>query len=189
MNLRKVLLEATDMKEKTRLIWEHYISRKLKCFLEPSWTHAAYELIQQYSIGLVSKENMYIRELIFSHEFEDGNETQAFPGIPNSPTRIMHDGWKIGTPTWVFMGRSEEPENARYLGENWVAVKRNIPKELIKFFDQNLPSEAWIAYNRNHHMGMSGTTANCVGPACYLDDLVEAVEKQIYKKLPKNPVF
>jgi hypothetical protein len=190
MNLQKSLKKTTELKEKASLIWLHYVNRKLKSPLEPTWTHAAYELIRQYALESVSKENMQlIKEIIMSHEFDDGTEIQAFPGIPNSPTRIIHDGWKIGTPTWVFMGRNESPQNSKYLGENWVAVRREIPADLYKFFDRSLPNEAWIAYNLNDQMGMSAMTANCVGPSCYLDDLIQALEQQIHKKLPANPVL
>ena len=107
--LRNELLNCQNLEGKSNLIWQHYTNRKLNSNLEPKWVHAAYDLVRRYNedpSSLNKEETSMFKELVYSHEMADGAEVQSFPHIPRSPVRIMHDGWKIGTPTWIFMGRS-----------------------------------------------------------------------------------
>lgn len=175
--LRDELAICKNPQEKAARIWSSYESRKLQSNLEPQWTHPAYEILRQFSLDpvAVAKDSLsLVKELIQSHELADGFEVAAFPNIPKSPVRVMHDGWKIGTPTWVFMGRSEN-QHARALGHDWVAVAREVPEALAKNFDPRLPRLVWIAYSIKEPMGMTAKTANCVGPALYFEELVSAL--------------
>jgi len=183
--LRDDLLDCKTLEEKSKIIWQHYEKRKLDSNLEPNWTHAAYDLVLRYNenpSALKNEESSVLKELIYSHEMLDGTEVQSFPHIPRSPVRIMHDGWKIGTPTWIFMGRSLNFNLIRSLGNDWIAVGREVPADLCHLFDPTMPKIAWIAYNINDQMGLNAQTANCIGPALYFNELIEALEKQTKKK-------
>lgn len=182
--LRDELAVCTTPQEKAARIWANYVSRKLHSNLEPEWTHPAYELLRQFSVdpALVPQDNIrLIKEMMASFEMPDGFEVSSFPNVPKSPVRIMHDGWKIGTPTWVFMGRSEN-QHARALGHDWVAVAREVPEDLAKNFDPRLPRLVWIAYNTKEPMGLTAISNNCIGPAIYFDELVSALESKTKKK-------
>ena len=86
----------------------------------------------------------------------------------------MHDGWKIGSSTWVFMGRKD---HAKRLNDDWILVSRKIPDKIFSLnFDADLPNEVWIAYHRRRQMGFSPMD-NFIGPTPYLDDLYSEFDK------------
>lgn len=159
-----MLIKAKSLKDKAQHCWEFYISRKLTNDMEPTWTHLAYQAVKEYLDGDVQNKE-FVAEIVHSHELADGSTVSSFPGIPNSPRRVIHEGWKVGTPTWVFMGRYATEASIR-INDKWIAVKRKIPDVIFKEnFDPSLPTEVWIAYNINEQMGTTASTANCIGPA------------------------
>lgn len=175
MTLFENIQAANTLKEKANIVWKHYESRKLNSDLEPKWIHAAYEAVNKFVEGTASDEEKQLaKEVVMSHSMKDGHSVPAFPEMPSSPMRIIHDGWKSGTPTWVFMGRGISPDSIQDIGEGWVAVKRTLPLEFYKDIDPTAPQTLWIAYHRDQQMGTSALTSNCVGPACSLDDLLNA---------------
>jgi hypothetical protein len=170
------LIAATSIKEKVAIICDFYKSKRLDNNLEPMWIHRAYEIAQHYLDDKLPKEEMGIlHEVIRSHLMPDGTEVLSMPNVPKSPIRIMHQGWKIGTPTWIFMGRNE-PDAVTDLGKKWVAVKRTVPPDLYKSFDPKIPDAIWLAYNLEKQFGLD--SKNCIGPALYLNQLVKIVEEQ-----------
>lgn len=170
--LRQMLINSKSLKDKAGHCWEFYISRKLKNDMEPNWTHLAYQAIKEYFDGDMQKKD-FVAEIVHSHELADGSTVSSFPGIPNSPRRVLHDGWKIGTPTWVFMGRNEHGAVTR-INEKWVAVKRTIPDQIFKEnFSNDLPRDVWIAYNIDKQMGTTASTANCIGPAFSYEQILD----------------
>lgn len=174
--LRDSLLKFKNVKDKARICWEFYESRKLLNDMEPTWTHLAYQAIKEYLDGDMQNKE-FVAEIVHSHELADGSTVSSFPGIPNSPRRVLHDGWKIGTPTWVFMGRNEHGAATR-INEKWVAVKRIIPDQIFKEnFSNDLPRDVWIAYNINKQMGTTASTANCIGPAFSYEQLVGEIQQ------------
>lgn len=183
MNLSESVKSANTLEEKAKIVWEHYQSRKLASNLEPNWTHVAYDVVRKLSEkSLTDTEDDYhlAMEVISSHALPDGFSVAAFPGMPSSPMRIIHDGWKSGTPTWIFMGRSF-PEAAQDIGGGWVAVSRTLPDELFKMMEKNgAPATLWMAYHRDRQMGSSALTSNCVGPAISFRELMAAVEEEKY---------
>jgi hypothetical protein len=193
---------ANTFQEKAQVVWDHYLSRKLPIpepgvfSLEPNWVHSGYELVDRYlkQENLDANDQQLLQQIIESHSLKDGFEVSAFPGQPASPIRIIHDGWKAGTPTWIFMGRSfksevvlknEEVElsHRRYnehsvvhLGGGWIAVHRTIPEELYKKMDKEAaPRTLWMAYNENEQMGVTALTSNVIGPATSFNQLWEEV--------------
>ena len=170
------LIAATSIKEKVAIICDFYKSKRLDNNLEPMWLPRAYDIAQHYLDDKLPKEEMGIlHEVIRSHLMPDGTEVLSMPNVPKSPIRIMHQGWKIGTPTWIFMGR-KEPDAVTDLGNKWVAVKRTVPPDLYKSFDPKIPDTIWLAYNLEKQFGLD--SKNCIGPALYLNQLVKIVEEQ-----------
>jgi len=164
---------AKDFKEKVQLIWNNYEDRRLKSELEPEWIHTGYEIAFRFTQEKsLDKNEMYLlNQIVKSHSLPDGSSVHAFPDRPNSPMRIIHDGWKAGTPTWIFMGRSSE--NCVDLGSNWVAVSRTLPDTLYAQLDQNMaPSTLWMAYNKKNKMSISDKDENIIGPAIYLKQIL-----------------
>lgn len=198
MSLSKAISEATSYKDKAQLVWDHYLSRQLPSAyveggniigtLEPNWIHSGYELIRKFldnenSSGdqrsLSPDELKSINQIIESHALNDGVSVPAFPGQPKSPMRIIHDGWKAGTPSWIFMGRALTPESFVHLGAGWVAVQRTIPDEFYAQMDQQAaPATLWMAYNRDKQMGLTALTSNVIGPAISFDQLWDAVNAE-----------
>lgn len=183
--LSERLAKTPGFREKSNLIWEHYLSRQLKSPLEPHWIHAGYEIIKkyadwdgmgQYPPDCGADEEHLMIEICHSHALKDGFSVPAFPGQPNSPMRIIHDGWKSGTPSWIFMGRALTPESAIHLGAGFVAVQRTVPAELYDQMDKKAaPPTLWMAYNLHQQMGLTALTSNVIGPAVLFSQLWEAV--------------
>lgn len=175
MDLCEAIKAANNFEEKAKVVWEHYQSRRLNSDLEPKWTHAAYESVAKVLQKTATPEEKQLaNEIIASHALKDGYSVAAFPGMPSSPLRIIHDGWKSGTPTWIFMGRSL-PGAAQDIGGGWVAVQRTLPPELYKLLGSNAPATLWIAYNLEQQMGTSALTSNCIGPAYSLQEVLDEV--------------
>jgi len=160
-------------KSKAKICLDHYDESKSIQF-EPNWIHPAYEILQKfYQDELPAEKFPLVKEIIVSHECVDGLAVSAQPGVPSSGRRIIHDGWKIGSSTWVFMGRKEY---AKPLNDDWVLVRRKIPDQIfLSNFDPDLPNRIWIAYHRHNQMGMTPMT-NFIGPTPYLDDLLSEFE-------------
>lgn len=184
--IHKLLSVAKTLQEKARALQIHYFSRRLHgegdsvySTLEPSWIHSGYELAMRLSDGekLSDDERHLVEEIVSSHELPDGFTVSAFPGMPNSPQRIIHDGWKAGTPTWIFMGRTLSEYPAKDMGNGWIATSRTIPDKFYKLMDQNVPPTLWIAYHMNRPMGLTAMTSNVIGPATSFEELEEAVNQ------------
>jgi hypothetical protein len=178
--------KTKNPREKAEIIWEFYCTRKLTIDLEPSWTHPSYLLVEKYLNNTIKKNELpQLVEVIKSHEQQDGKEVLQFVNRPSGPVRIMHEGWKIGSPTWVFMGRNLHPKATQYLGNGWIAVCREVPSELYKLFDPSIPNLVWIAYHRDRPMTFT-ESENCIGPAVFYDVFIKLTAK-IAGKLPENP--
>lgn len=192
--LSAAIAAAKTYKDKAQVVWDHYVSRQLplaefsypigtlnKGTLEPSWVHFGYALIQKFVSDekLDADELELVDQIIASHSLKDGHTVPAFIGQPKSPMRVIHDGWKAGTPTWIFMGRSLTPKSVVYLGSGWVAVQRTIPDEFYKDMDQQAaPPTLWMAYNNDQQMGITALTSNVIGPAVSFNQLWNAVNDQ-----------
>jgi hypothetical protein len=187
--LHERVSQLQGFRQRAVVIWEHYLSRRLQSPLEPHWIHAGYEIVKKYAewdgvgkypIAVSEGEEHLLIEICHSHSLKDGVSVPAFPGRPDSPQRIIHDGWKAGTPSWIFMGRAFTPESVVDLGAGWVAVQRTLPDELYKLMDQNAaPATLWMAYNLDQQMGLTALTSNVVGPAVLLEQLWDAVNAEV----------
>lgn len=87
------------------------------------------------------------------------------------PDRVIHDGYKVGTTSWVFMGRNESPVYpVKYMGKTLYAVGRTVPPEIqkmLKPLHPELGNTVWCAYDLDGQYGVE------IGPLFSLDQIVE----------------
>jgi hypothetical protein len=152
------------------ILWEHYLSRKIpNNEYEPSWTHNPYDLVRMHldRKELSRKDYFLIEETIKSHTQKDGMEVPVRSGFPNEGTRIMHDCWKAGSFTWIFMGRSFCQNITRH--KDFVVVERKLPDEIYRLINQEFaPQSLYAAYKLEE--------VSTIGPAISLDQLFTAIE-------------
>jgi hypothetical protein len=90
---------------------------------------------------------------------------------------VVHEGWKIGTPTWVFLGRGTG--HLSFFNDDLVIWSRVIPQELrphLKSIDNSW--EVWIAYSKTEPMGGTTLTANCYGPCLSKEELMAVIRSE-----------
>jgi hypothetical protein len=153
---------------KVEKIWETYSKRIMRNDLEPKWVLNEYSIIQRFlkKEDLNPNELKTIKMMVESYDLPDGAEVSSFPQMPNSPKRIIHDGCKAGSFTWVFMGRSTE--NTFKHKDEWIISKREIPEEFYALLDQDLaPKILWIAYKLNEDQR--------IGPAVEYNQIVDYI--------------
>jgi hypothetical protein len=155
------------------MVWEHYLSRKRQDNLEPSWILRPYTIIKRYldnpSDSYDDEERFILSETIKSHLQEDGTEVPVKTGFPNEGSRIMHDCWKAGSFTWVFMGRVDS-KDALVKGD-YVIIDRTLPDNLYDMIDKDMaPQTLYAAYH------ISDESKN-IGPGVYLTDILKKIEE------------
>ena len=162
---------SSSFEDKCGAVWEHYISRKLKNNFEPFWTHYPYTLVRKFldKSSLNQEENFVLQETVKSHQQIDGTEVPIKNGFPNEGTRVMHDCWKAGSFTWIFMGRSFA-EATQY--NDFVVVSRTLPIEIYEMIDTNAPQTLYGAYLIDK--------PSIVGPAVDTESLFEAIDNSSY---------
>jgi hypothetical protein len=191
-DLYNKIRSSESVLDKCQVIWDHYLERKLSSGLEPNWVHVGYELVYRAlnKEKLSSDQQHLVQEILYTHALKDGTFVPAFSGRPNSPSRLIHDGWKAGTPSWIFMGRNINSNSVKYLGNDWVVVQRTLPEDYYQFLDaEKAPPTLWMAYNLQDKMGLNASTNNVIGPAIYLDQIIHAIQSKIGHTLPAEPIM
>jgi hypothetical protein len=190
-------MKTSNRNSRAQKHWNFYVSRQLKNDLEPAWVHPIYRLMRDY-------ENLRGQDKAFANETID-NLDQIVPALPTllpnhpnvqvigysaAPTlgerRIIHEGWKFGTPTWVFMARAL-PDAKVYARGEYVVAGRAIPAEFANAVHPMRTSilgpfepdgKLWIAYSRTDPMGYTAMTANCFGTCWGEKDLLYCMESE-----------
>ncbi len=154
------------MKEKSKHVWQRYEERRRNDEFEPPWVHGGYELVKHFLDGNIDKDDREAAVgVIESHDLHDGQVVSSF-GFGG---RVMHDGWKVGTPTWIFMGRKFcQPEQ---IANGWIMISRKLPDEIAHMVHQPKGTRAWMAYHPKCQMGHSAMTSNCIGPSHTSDEV------------------
>lgn len=170
--VRLKLLQTQDVNLKCQILWDYYCDSKNKEF-EPQWTHQAFEIVKKNidSQILDQKEQYFLKKIIQSYELEDGSEVSDFPNKP--PNRIIHDGWKAGSATWIFMGRKlcDAVEKG-----DWVIIHRTLPQDLYSKINSDFaPPTLWLAYHKRNQM-MIAENKNVVGPAIYSNQIIYEID-------------
>lgn len=132
---------------------QYYESHKGDAAYEPEWIHPFFEVSTMPDDAIIRAAN--------SLKVADGTICEAFPGLVGSPLRIIHDGWKVGTTSWVFFGR-RTPAYRRAIG-SWVVLGRTYEGETI-----------YMAYNRKRRMRCSALSNDEIGP-CRSSQEIEAL--------------
>lgn len=99
----------------------------------------------------------------------DGTTVNSFP----FPPRVIHDGFKVGTTSWVFMGRKDSPivEIPHYYGSTCLAIRREIPSQIAAKLNKihpELDNFVYAAYSMDEKLNLD------VGPCLTFDQLVAA---------------
>jgi hypothetical protein len=85
------------------------------------------------------------------------------------PDRVSHDGYKVGTTSWVFMGRKDSPiAPINYYGKTLYAIKRVIPhniSSMLKPLHPEVENIVWCAYDLDGKYGVE------IGPCISLDHI------------------
>jgi hypothetical protein len=162
---------APSLEEQCSLIWDHYLSRRLKNELEPTWIHSPYQLVRDFldKKSLSSQDFYLLKEVIKSHQQKDAAEVPVKTGFPKEGTRVMHDSWKAGSFTWIFMGRifcEDIFEHKKY-----VIISRKLPDEIYNILDKDFaPQTLYGAYKVNKN--------SFFGPAISSDQLISHLDQQ-----------
>jgi hypothetical protein len=108
-------------------------------------------------------------------DIEDGTVYESFP----FPARVIHDGFKVGTTSWVFMGRRNSnvevlttPKNSIYGGEDIYVVSRIIPPEINKKLKKKHPElepVVYCGYSLNDKIKVD------IGPCITSDEVADVV--------------
>ena len=137
-----------DCKKLCESLVARYEASKRTDDAEPEWVLEPYDMAYDFvNGGLESIKEHYVFDgsdkkickSVIEHLspllLEDGTVTESFP----FPARIIHDGFKFGTTSWVFMGRKEsEVEvfktelNGIYGGKELFIVSRKMPVEILE---------------------------------------------------------
>lgn len=100
---------------------------------------------------------------------EDGSTSTMWP----FPTRVIHDGYKVGTTSWVFMGRKDSKilELDHYAGGKVYCIRREIPANIAKKLNvihPELDNSVYAAYSLDQRINLD------VGPCLTLDEVIMA---------------
>lgn len=167
-----VLLSSLD---KCNYIWDHYSNRKRNDEFEPSWILKPYAILKKYidePKSLNEKELFILNEMFKSHAQQDGTEVPVKTGFPNEGSRIMHDCWKAGSFTWIFMARKHSNDISFFENE-YVFVSRKLPDQLYDLIDKDIfaPQTLFAAYH------IFDESKN-LGPAVSYDDLRQEIKER-----------
>lgn len=157
---------ASSLKEQCEIIWRHYLSRKLKNNFEPIWTHTPYKVIEDYldNKALSQKELFLLKEVVKSHRQNDATEVPVKSGFPKEGTRLMHDCWKAGSFTWIFMGRIYCENISTH--KDFIVINRKLPEDIYSLVDNELaPQTLYAAYKCSDNF--------FVGPSVSLEKLID----------------
>lgn len=162
----------SDKSAKAKKLWEFYQSRQRTDECEPTWVLWPYSMMRDYG-GLVAEDKGNADTMIGNLSISDGTVQEAFPGLPGSPLRIIHEGCKIGTPSWVFMGRNLADSVVERKGD-LVICGRKVPRQ----YRHSGHAAAWIAYSLNEPMGSTALTSNVFGPCLTRAELEQAIRAE-----------
>jgi hypothetical protein len=97
------------------------------------------------------------------------------------PKRVVHDGYKVGTTSWVFMGRRNSPiilaktkKDGMYRGNEVCIIQRRIPldalKVLFKPSHPELEPIVWAGYFMDPSLRLE------FGPCFTKEEIFDAIE-------------
>jgi hypothetical protein len=93
--------------------------------------------------------------------------------------RVIQDGFKVGTTSWVFMGRRNSPltlartnKNGIYQGQEVCVIQRRIPLDIFKILQpQQSEPIVWAGYFMNPYL-----CSELFGPYKTKKEILDAIE-------------
>jgi len=126
---------------------------------EPSWTHPFFLPGFDPTMCLDEDHHGHVR-------FVRRGEVR-FTDFMGLPRILDRNGFKVGTPTWIFMRRSE-PETIVETHEGWTIL--GSAYDGVTY---------WVAYDDEHPIGVSTLTSKCVGPALTLAEIKVGIDSGV----------
>jgi hypothetical protein len=160
----------TRLARATKLV-KFYEAHKGDEKYEPNWIHPAFEVgykIVDDPYYVDSDKGFILDGCYESITLPDGYVCEAFPGLTDSPKRIMEDGFKVGTTSWIFMGRKNPAYQAVY--RDWVILGRKWAKD---------GAITYMAYHPDKPMGLSAMTGEDIGPTFDLAQIKAAIDEML----------
>jgi hypothetical protein len=183
------------LEDKVALLIQGYeVSRRIDGY-EPNYIISPYDVIYAYAgknpDGTASKTSGikalhkaygddYSDEAILKLFEEDALDALLTPDGSVSkggglfPDRVIHDGYKIGTTSWIFMNRKfSKVYPIKYMNHKLYAVCRAIPEnmqKLLKPVHPELGYNMWCAYDLDGRFGVE------IGPCFSLDQINQVAQ-------------
>lgn len=126
---------------------------------EPNWTHPLFQAAFEGDKEMLEA----VKETL---SLPDGSVVEAFPGLPGGPKRLMEDGFKVGTTSWIFFGR-KNPAYRKIVG-SWVILGRRWAGN---------GAINYMAFHKDRPMGLSAMTGQELGPSFDLAEIELAVQQ------------
>lgn len=168
--IQEKIKSASSTKEQCKIIWNHYLSRRLTTDFEPSWIHHPYKAVKDFLDKKPDQDLFILKEVIKSHLQKDATEVPIKTGFPKEGTRLMHDCWKAGSFTWIFMGRIFCQDIFQH--KDYVVINRKLPDDIYQLLDKNIaPQTLYSAYKKEEN--------SFVGPAISLEQLIAHLNQNI----------
>ncbi len=193
-----------NLQEKVETLYKRYEASKRTDAYEPKYTLHPFDEIYAYLGKLPEKSGMFKfmkkppmqgvaalrHHYDASEEDSDADMLKQFEEntldsllIPDGfvasgggffPDRVIHDGFKVGTTSWIFMGRKNSPVvPIKYHGHTLYATNRTIPDEIarkLKTTHPELGFTMWCAYDLDGKYGVE------IGPCFSLDQIQQAAD-------------
>jgi|GEM_PF-2909066 len=180
----KVIKPAVDIA--VHLLVNRYNNSKRTDQYEPSYTLSPYDVVLDYAgVGKSKLKDLAVLKNLYGNEFNDKQLLAMFSEevvepllMPDGtvakggglfPDRVIHDGFKVGTNSWVFMGRKDSPVvPIKYHDTTLYAIKRTIPAKIaaqLKPLHPEVDNDVWCAYDLDGKYGFK------IGPCISLDHI------------------
>lgn len=147
-------LKSAKAAKKPQMVRDWYAQRRLADEREPDWILDGFEEPRE--------------ETITSLEVEDGTR-YSYLGLP----RVVHDGCKVGSCSWVFLGRATSKKCYR-LTDDLVVCSRMVPLSIGQH-----QQTCWIAYSLTDQIGGTAMLSNCFGPCMSEQELLSVIEEDL----------
>ena len=172
-----------DLEKRIDEFIKFYESRRLPDpSLEPTWTPQPYACLYRWKAG---KRRREIRE-----EVKAAIGSLSLRGEYDDPIfgkRFIEDGCKVGTATWVFIGRSLPHSTVRPLPDGNVVVGRPVTslteKAMIRAGCHRPRAVSWIAYSLKVPIHLQ-----VAGPCETYEQAVEQIPKKLGAR-PEGELF
>lgn len=150
--------------------------------LEPFWILSPYDIAYEFDKDGIKGLESIFGDMESKELIEEATCTLESMMIPDAtcltewpfPSRVIHDGFKVGTTSWVFMGRKDSPihkitpSKSFYYQDEVIVISRKIPPEiakLVKSPHQELEPVVYCGYCLNPNIKVD------IGPCMTIEEV------------------